>query len=266
MKNDPGTCGVGIGATAQRAGSCKPGITGLASCTFDGATSTSLAAGSHVIQVVGTSDTGASPSCTSYVRVTNSERPQIACAEPVVRECEGPATPASTTASCTDNCGLCGVECESNELGVGYNLLGCNTIDAVGNRSHCFAEVQIVDTVAPSLEMATSPSVLWPPNHKMQPVSITTSTSDLCDPWAYVSCSASSNEAPLALGSGRTDPDIEWRWDGNEGGGFPQLYVRAERSGNGTGRVYTIESRPTINPATRRRRLQTVTVPHDNGH
>ena len=104
--------------------------------------------------------------------------------------------------------------------------------------------------------MTISPTTLWSPNHRLQPISIATIASDLCDEYPYVVCSASSNEAPLALGSGHTESDIEWI-DG-------QLYVRAERSGTGTGRIYTVECTAYDASGNARTNTATVTVPHDS--
>ena len=116
------------------------------------------------------------------------------------------------------------------------------------------------DVTAPVIaSMSASPNVLWPPNHKFVPVSIATSVSDACDPAPHCAISSvSSNEPVNGLGDGDTSPD--WIVTGAS-----TLLVRAERSGTGTGRVYTVGTTCTDaagNPATG---STTVTVPHDQG-
>jgi hypothetical protein len=70
---------------------------------------------------------------------------------------------------------------------------------------------------------------------------------------AYRSPSVSSNE-PI-------DADGDWLVTGDL-----TLYLRAERSGNDTGRVYTITLQCTDSSGSSTTNSVTVTVPHDQGH
>ena len=123
------------------------------------------------------------------------------------------------------------------ELGGQANYV-LRVIDAFGQSDEDTAAVQVVDTTAPALSVSASPTVLWPPNHKLVPVTVTVDASDTCDPNPTLRLvSITSNEGHLADGSGHTSPDIQ---DAQFGTDDRQFLLRAERSGGGTGRIYTI--------------------------
>ena len=116
------------------------------------------------------------------------------------------------------------------------------------------------DATAPVISsLSASPNTLWPPNHKFVAVGVTAATTDNCSPAPVCSiASISSNEPVNARGDGNTAPD--WRITG-----ALSANLRAERSGTGTGRVYTlaISCRDAAGNVTNG--STTVTVPHDQG-
>ncbi len=108
--------------------------------------------------------------------------------------------------------------------------------DAAGNTATATRAVEVVDTTAPSLALTLSKTSLWPPNHAMVPVATITAT-DLCDALVDLEISVTSNEPENGTGDGDTGPD--WEVVDN-GDGTGTIALRAERKGNGSGRVYTI--------------------------
>lgn len=94
------------------------------------------------------------------------------------------------------------------------------------------------DNTPPELQLSADPSQLWPPNHRMVPVNVNIVVQDDQDPQPTVTLvSVASNEADNGLGDGDLGDDIQ---EASIGTDDRQLALRAERSGTGTGRVYTL--------------------------
>jgi hypothetical protein len=106
-------------------------------------------------------------------------------------------------------------------------------IDNAGNASALASLVVKIDTTSPVITAASaSPSVLSSPNHKMNDVSISYNASDNLS-GATCTLGVASNEPVNGTGDGDTAPD----WlilDAHH------LQLRAERSGAGSGRIYTV--------------------------
>lgn len=119
-----------------------------------------------------------------------------------------------------------------------------------------WANRTVPDVTAPVIQTLTASSpTLWPPNHRMEPVTFTASVSDDTDPApATRIISVSSSEAETGLGDGDVGPDWEIT-------GPMTANVRVERF-SAAGRVYTItvESRDASGNASTR--TVTVRVPH----
>lgn len=139
----------------------------------------------------------------------------------------------------------------------GVYTIYLRAIDNAGNASALKSLVVKIDTTSPVITAASaSPSVLSPPNHKMNNVSISyTATDNL----SGVACTLAvvSNEPVNGTGDGDTAPD----WlilDAHH------LQLRAERSGKGSGRVYTVNITCADAAGNTSARAVTVTVPR--GH
>lgn len=127
--------------------------------------------------------------------------------------------------------------------------------DDQGASDSCNATVTVIDTT-PAIVTA-NPNVLWPPNHKMVPVSVSVSDNCVTAPACQI-ISVSSNEPINGIGDGNTEPD--WQITGDL-----TVDIRAERSGDGDGRVYTLEVECTDDGGGSSKETVTVTVPHDQG-
>lgn len=107
-------------------------------------------------------------------------------------------------------------------------------------------------------EFSADPNVLWPPNHKMRAVTVSVDASDVCSGVSCKIISVSSDEDENGKGDGNTSPDYEITGD-------LTVDLRAERSGLGDGRVYTITVECTDGSGNSSESTVTVSVPHDQG-
>ncbi len=115
------------------------------------------------------------------------------------------------------------------------------------------------DVTAPVVSsLAASPNTLWPPNHKWVPVTMSIAATDNCSGVTSAITSVTSDEPVNGLGDGNTAPD--WSITG-----ALTLLLRAERSGRGDGRVYTIGVTSTDAAGNATTTFTTVVVPHDQG-
>jgi len=115
---------------------------------------------------------------------------------------------------------------------VGTTAVTLTATDAQGASSSASASITVMDAEAPAITgAAASTTTLGPPNHKLVPVTINYSATDNCA--VSTTLSVSSNEPQNGLGDG--DTDVDWVIVDNH-----TVKLRAERSGKGTGRVYTI--------------------------
>lgn len=123
------------------------------------------------------------------------------------------------------------------DLAPGTYVFTLTVDDGYGGSDNDEVTVTITDTTAPDLTFTTETNSLWPPNHKMVLVVSGISAYDIVDEATDVEIVVTSNEDANGNGDGNTDEDYEIL--ANPDGSY-DVYVRAERSGNGNGRVYTI--------------------------
>ncbi len=126
--------------------------------------------------------------------------------------------------------------------------------DPRGATSQAWGSVTVVDATPPSVSAATAtPNSMWPPNHHMFDVAVNYTASDNCGPVTSV-LTVSSNEPVNGQGDGDTAPD----WQVIDA---HNVRLRSERSGKGSGRVYTITVKTTDGAGNQTVRTTTVNIP-----
>jgi hypothetical protein len=143
----------------------------------------------------------------------------------------------------------------------GMTTVTWSSTDDSGNTGVATQMVDIVDTTAPTLTLALSTDRLWPPNHRMVRVTANIVATDTCDPNPQVRLVAiTSNEADEGLGDGDMPNDVQGAAFGTDDREF---LLRAERSGLGNGRLYTVTYRVEDAGGNFAERQATVEVPFD---
>jgi len=123
----------------------------------------------------------------------------------------------------------------SADLPPGTNVIVVSVTDDATNSASCSTTIIVVDTTPPViLSAAANPNVLWPPNHQMVRVYVNALVADACGSATWKIVSVHSNEPVNGPGDGNTSPD--WVITGDH-----SVSLRAERSGAGAGRVYSIK-------------------------
>lgn len=202
------------------------------------------------------------------VTIEDTTPPEITAPDDVTVECASPdGTPVDIgMATASDICdpNLETTNDAPDAYPLGETVVTWTATDSSGNFSTAEQIVTIEDTTPPEFSLSLDPTMLWPPNHKMNWITATISASDICDATPTVSLdSISSSEPDNGNGDGNTEPDIANADYGTDDRSFQ---VRAERSGGGDGRTYTVNFSVSDDSGNSTPRTDYVHVRHDQGN
>jgi WD40-like Beta Propeller Repeat len=140
-------------------------------------------------------------------------------------------------------------------FGLGEHTVRLIATDDRGQTNSAIAIVTVVDQTPPVISNASvDKPTLWSPNHQMIDVTVNYTTTDNCG-GSEAGLDVSSNEAINGTGDGDTAPD----WEIVDA---HHVRLRAERSGHGSGRIYTITITATDSHGNSSNQALTVGVPH----
>ncbi|KPK76109.1 MAG: hypothetical protein AMJ79_08175 [Phycisphaerae bacterium SM23_30] len=153
------------------------------------------------------------------------------------------------------------------ELPVGEHVITLAVNDGIEDSEPNEVVITVLDNTPPEFTLTVEPNMLWPPSHKMVLITPAWIVSDNCDPSPTVSLvSITMNEGDETdtydpafddtPGDGHTINDIQVMPDGS-------IYLRAERRGLGTGRVYILTYQAADASGNTTVRNSKVVVPHD---
>lgn len=130
--------------------------------------------------------------------------------------------------------------------------------DPDGSNNQATQETRVVQASLDCSRARATPDRLWPPNHKFVLVTLPSFTVNGTSVSLTVT-GVRQDEPVKGSGDGNTAPDAK------AGPQSTKVYLRAERAGNGDGRVYRISFTGANGQGGTCSGTVTVTVPHDNG-
>lgn len=147
-------------------------------------------------------------------------------------------------------------------VGIGAPSLITNTASVTGDRPESnsadnTASAQVHVNHNPVCTSLTAGPALWPPNHKLRLVTVTGATDPDGNTLTTTVTGVTQDEALNSLGDGNTSPDAFAAAASN------QVWLRAERSGLGDGRVYGVHVTVTDGQGGSCTGTASVSVPHD---
>jgi len=231
--------------------------------------------GTHPVTLTVTDTSGESSTDDTRITVQDTTPPTLSCPANVAVECQSagqaevPLAPATASDACSGAVPIVNDRTPGGADASGLYPLGTTRItftaaDPAGNTSACETTVTVLDTTPPAISSNVSPSLLWPPNHRMVDVTATVTTLDACGGPTVLLMSVVSTEpddAPGA-GDGNTDNDIQGAGTGTADFAFQ---LRAERAGTGEGRIYEVTYGAVDGSGNRATAISFVLVPHDQG-
>ena len=144
----------------------------------------------------------------------------------------------------------------SSLVTTGENVLAVRARDHGGE---AFLDLEVTVNHAPDCASVTADqTVLWPPNHGLRVVTVQGGTDPEGEPVALAVGSVTQDELLNSSGDGNAEPDaVRADLPAN------QVLLRAERSGDGDGRVYRIEVVATDSSGASCSTVISLGVPHD---
>ncbi|MHB8520053.1 MAG: beta strand repeat-containing protein [Limisphaerales bacterium] len=251
-------------------------VSGAVSVTANPASGSTFALGITTVNLSATDAAGNTAHSSFSVTVRDTTPPVIATPANITAEATSPFGAIVTfTASATDlvdgNVAVNASPASGSTFQLGTTTVTLTATDAHGNTATSSFTVTVRDTTPPVIASVTpSTATLWPPNHKLVPITLNVSATDAVGVTSLRIVSVTSNEPDNGLGDGDTANDIVFTTNpvtvnGTAVTGDLALSLRAERSGKGNGRTYTIVVQASDATGNASTKTVTVSVPKSQG-
>jgi hypothetical protein len=182
-------------------------------------------------------------------------RPVALCRDVAIPACSAPQADVNNGSYDPDGDSFTLAQAPAGPYPLGTTRVTLQAVDALGLTSSCMANVNVFDATPPAVSDATaSPALLWPPNKKMVAVSVGLSATDTCSGDVSSACRI------VAISADDSATSADWRITGPR-----SAELRADRTGKGNGRTYTLTMQCADQSGNVASRLATVLVPHDRG-
>lgn len=247
VSNDSSLCSALVNPGTAEA-SDESGVASLVSFRSDSlALDAPYPVGTTQVIWVATDNEGNIASASQNITVIDDESPVVAVDNistvNIPGQCE--ANIDIIAPSAFDNCGLASVSATRSDsldltspYPVGETTIFWSATDVHGNTTTVAQVITVADTEAPSIQLVSASTVLWPPNHKYHEFSVASLVSSVND-----NCSSLSNEQ-VKITSVTSDEADQGPGNFNDDviitPGCASVRLRAERLMPGNGRVYTI--------------------------
>ncbi|MEN8130647.1 MAG: hypothetical protein ABFS45_10740 [Pseudomonadota bacterium] len=152
--------------------------------------------------------------------------------------------------------------CTVSGLAIGTYEFRLQVQDGINAPESSTVVVEVVDSEIPTLAPTSNLNMLWPPNHQMVDIVIAANATDNSGAPVTLTVEVASSEPQDGLGDGDTSPD----WSAaiiDQATGTISLQLRAESSGTGDGRTYTLVITATDESDNSSHAVVEVLVPHD---
>ena len=226
------------GAAATFSASATDNVDGSVAVTLSNASGSNFALGTTTVTATATDRSGNTATGSFTVTVRDTVAPVVTTPANITAEATSAAGATVNFAASVFDVGgatLSYSKAPGSVFPLGTTTVTVTATDAAGNTSVAkMFTVTVRDTTKPVFTaLSTNAPTLWPPNHKMVAVTVSGTATDAGGAVTYRILSVTSSEPDNGLGDGDTANDISIT-------GAMTVNLRAERSGKGNGRTYTI--------------------------